>query len=100
MRKLLSSVEENGFIYIYYLLAERENVYINYPKNSYFRKVKMKNYFDNPWEILNIKENNLPVLDVPHLYNDIKHNHLIGVVLVKKKYLKRVHKYYYKISIA
>ena len=47
MRKLLSSVKENGFIYLYYHLALNENDYINYPKEQYFRRDEMKKYFDD-----------------------------------------------------
>ena len=47
MRKLLSSVKENGLIYIFYHLAENEHDYINYPKEQYFRRLEMREYFDD-----------------------------------------------------
>lgn len=100
MRKLLSSVKENGFIYIFYHLAENENDYINYPKDQYFRKYEMSSYFDDSWEIIISKESNLKTLDEPHPFNNKDHTHLVGHIFARKKYKRRKHKYHYKISVA
>lgn len=99
MRKLLSSVKENGFIYIFYHLAVNENDYINYPKEQYFRKYEMSKYFDDSWEIILSIENNLLSQDKAHPYNEKDHNHLIGHIFAKKIYKRRKYKYNYKIIV-
>lgn len=99
MRKLLSSVKENGFIYLYYHLALNENDYINYPKEQYFRKDEMKKYFDDSWEIIIFKEFNLKSKDEAHPLNENDHYHLAGHIFARKKYKRRVHKYKYNIRV-
>ena len=100
MRKLLSSVKENGLIYIYYHIADNEHDYINYPKEQYFRKLEMRNYFDDSWEIIDIIENDIPSFDVGHPFNSNDHTHLVGHVFAIKKYKRRKYKYTYKIFVA
>ncbi len=100
MRKLLSSVKENGFIYIFYHIAENPNDYINYSKEQYFRKYEMSKYFDDSWEIIISRESNLKTLDDAHPYNNKKHTHLVGHIFAKKKYKRRKYKYHYNISVA
>lgn len=99
MRKLLSSVKENGILSIYYHLAEKEWDYNNYPKEQYFRKFEMKKYFDDSWEILFAREKTNKINDEAHPYNNQKHSHLVGHILVRKKYKKRAYKYTYNISV-
>lgn len=99
IRKLLSSVKENGFIYIFYHLAENENDYINYPRDQYFRKNEIPKYFDDSWEVLYSIESNLNTMDFAHPYNDKKHSHLVGHIFARKKYKRRVHKYTYNITV-
>ena len=99
MRKLLSSVKENGLIYIYYHIADNEHDYINYPKEQYFRKLEMRNYFDDSWEIIDIIENDIPSFDVGHPFNSDDHYHLVGHVFARKKYKRRKYKYTYKIFV-
>ena len=99
MRKLLSSVKENGLIYIYYHIADNEHDYINYPKEQYFRKLEMRNYFDDSWEIIDIIENDIPSFDVGHPFNSDDHSHLVGHVFARKKYKRRKYKYTYKIFV-
>lgn len=100
MRKLLSSVKENGFIYIHYHLAENEHDYINYPKSQYFRKYEMSKYFDESWEVIFLIERNNPSKDIRHPFNNKEHTHVIGSVLARKKYKRRKYKYTYEITVA
>lgn len=99
MRKLLSSVKENGFIYIFYHLAENENDYINYPKNQYFRKFEIQNYFDDSWEIVFAMESNLLTKDTAHPFNEKEHSHLVGHIFARKLYKRRKYKYTYNIKV-
>ncbi len=99
MRKLLSSVKENGFIYIFYHLAKNENDYINYPKDQYFRKYEMQKYFDDSWQIIIAKEFNLTTKDNSHPFNEKEHSHLVGHIFARKLYKRRKHKYTYDIKV-
>lgn len=58
----------------------------------------MKTYFDDSWEVIKAKENNMPVSDIAYPYNDNKHSHLFGVIFTKKLYSRKVYKYHYKIN--
>ncbi len=79
MRKLLSSVKDNGYVYIYYYLAKNDKDI----KNQYFRRNEMISYFDNKyWNVLSIREN--------------KESN-IGHIFAKKKNNRLVHKYNYEI---
>lgn len=98
MRKLLSSVKENGFIYIFYHLALNEKDYINYPKNQYFRKFEMQKYFDDSWEVIFLKEFNETTKDYGHPFNENDHSHLVGHVFARKLYKRRKYKYTYNIK--
>ncbi len=98
MRKLLSSIKENGFIYLFYHIAENEKDYINYPKEQYFRRDEMIKYFDASWEIISIRENYKTSHDNGHPNNEINHQHLVGHIFAKKKYKKRKYNYHYKIK--
>lgn len=53
IRKLLSSVKNDGYIYISYYLAKDNEDNIKYPKEQYLRSFEMKQYFDsNNWDII------------------------------------------------
>ena len=98
INKLQNAVKKNGFLYIYYHLAENEHDYINYPSNKYFRRGEMIKYFNDSWEIIYLIENNLKSIDFPHPGNNKKHMHLVGHILAKKKYKERTYKYNYNIT--
>ena len=93
LRKLKSSVKENGYLYIRYILSDKDTDYINYPKNKYLRHHEMINYFDDSWEIIYITEHNYKSIDYGHPYNKEDHHHTIGSIFAKKKYKKRAYKY-------
>lgn len=99
MRRLLSSVKENGYIYILYHLAENEYDYVNFPKNQYFRSHEMTKYFDKSWDIINMRERDKSTIHKCHPFHTIDHSHRVGYVFAKKKYKKRKYKYNLNIKI-
>lgn len=67
IRKLLSSVKENGYIYIFYHMAKNEKDISNFSKNQYLRKGEMQSYFDpKVWKIIYIRENNNNTIHEAH----------------------------------
>lgn len=98
MRKLLSSVKDNGYIYIFYHLAKNENDISNFSRNQYFRIGEMKTYFDpRIWEVITIIENNHTTKHEGHPYHKKEHNHKVGHIFARKKNNRLIHKYYYDI---
>ena len=99
MRKLLSSVKENGYIYIFYHMAKNEKDFNTYSRNEYFRKNEMIKYFDKAnWEIINIIEFDKCTNHNKHPYHNSNHTHRIGHIFAKRKNNRLVHKYNYKIT--
>ncbi|MBE6153862.1 MAG: hypothetical protein E7166_06540 [Firmicutes bacterium] len=100
VRKLMSSVKEGGYLYIYYYLAINEDDYITYPINQYFRKDEMQPIFDlEDWEIVYLCERNKTTPHHSHPMNNKKHSHKTGYILAKKKRNRRKYKYNFEISI-
>jgi hypothetical protein len=98
IRKLLSSVKDNGYIYIFYHLAKNENDISNFPRNQYLRKGEMVNYFDSRlWDIITIIENDHCTNHKGHIFHKKNHKHRVGHIFAKKKNNRLVHKYYYEI---
>lgn len=99
IRKLLSSVKTGGYIYILYYLAKDSSDYINYPSNQYLREHDIKKYFDlNRWDIIfNIE--NYKRLHGPHPFNKKKHYHITGVLLAKKRNIRKKQLYRYSYTI-
>lgn len=98
IRKLLSSVKDDGYIYIFYHMAKNENDISNFSKNQYFRKGEMKSYFDpRIWDIITIIEDKKFTNHNGHPYHKKNHEHKVGHVFARKKNTRLVHKYYYDI---
>lgn len=97
MRKLKSSVKENGYLFIRYIISDKDNDYTNYPKNVYFRHNEMVKFFDESWNIIFIKEHNFKSIDYKHPFNNEDHYHTYGSIFVQKKYKKRIYKYHYNL---
>ncbi len=98
MKKIMSSVKENGFVYILYHLAENEYDYFHFPKNQYFRKSCINKMFDSTWEILDNHERNNLTIHKAHPFNNINHNHRVGYIFAKKKKYYKKKKYHYNLS--
>ena len=98
IRKLLSSVKEGGYIYIFYHLAKKDNDISNYPRNQYLRKNEMISYF-NPkiWNIVSIIENEKTTFHKGHPNHQKNHEHIVGHIFAQKKNNRLVHKSYYDI---
>lgn len=100
VRKLLSSVKINGYIYIFYHLATDESDYEKYPKEQYLRLGDMKKYFDiDNWEIINIIERENDMIHRPHPDNNKVHYHRVGYVFARKKNNRLKYRLNYEITI-
>lgn len=98
MRKLLSSVKDNGYIYIFYHMAKNEKDVSNFPKSQYLRSQEMKNYFDDKvWDIISLIENERLTQHKGHPFHRKSHKHKVGHVFAKKKNNRLRHNYAYKI---
>lgn len=84
-KKLQEIVLPNGYLYIDYMMAIDENDYDNYPSSKFYRKKEILNYFDNNWEILSFKENNIPSFEGAHVDCVIDHFHRFGYILAKRR---------------
>lgn len=98
IRKLLSSVKENGYIYIFYHLAKNDNDISNYPRNQYLRRNEMISYF-NPkiWNIVTVVENEKTTFHKGHPNHKKDHEHIVGHIFAQKKNNRLVYKSYYDI---
>lgn len=98
IRKLQSSVKEGGYIYIFYHMARNEKDICNYPRNQYFRKEEMKEYFNSKeWKIISLIENSYPTEHKAHPNSKKDHTHIVGHIFAQKKNNRLVHKTYYEI---
>lgn len=101
IRKLQTAVKENGFIYIFYHLAEDEKDYKKYPKESYLRFGEMKAFFDKEsWEVINIIERDKATEHVPHPFHNYEHKHKVGYIFAYKKSSRLKYRLNFNISIA
>lgn len=83
--KLLQSiVNKNGYLYIDYMMAIKENDYNMYPKEKFYRKREILDYFDDSWEIISIKENNNPTFEGAHVDCVVDHFHRFGYVFARR----------------
>ena len=98
IRKLLSSVKDDGYIYIFYYLAKNENDYSNFSRSQYFRLGEMKQYFDSRvWNVISIVEHTNDTFHNGHPFHQKDHTHRVGHIFAQKKNTRLVHKYYYEI---
>lgn len=98
IRKLLSSVKDGGYIYIFYHIAKNEKDISNFPRNQYLRNGEMKTYF-NPklWDVISLIEDITPTNHKGHPNHKKDHTHIVGHVFARKKNNRLVHKSYYEI---
>lgn len=98
IRKLLSSVKDGGYIYIFYHIAKNEKDISNFPRNQYLRNGEMKTYF-NPklWDVITLIEDITPTNHKGHPNHQKDHTHIVGHVFARKKNNRLVHKSYYEI---
>lgn len=99
IRKLLSSVKNDGYIYISYYLAKDNEDNITYPKEQYLRPFEMKQYFDtNNWDIIYSFEGRTKEHG-SHPGDNSKHSHIVGSIFVKRKNLRKKLNYRYTYNI-
>ena len=84
IEKLQSIVNINGYLYIDYMMAIEENDYSKYPKEKFFRKGEILNYFEDNWEIIHLKENNFSSFEAAHVDCTIDHFHRFGYILARR----------------
>ncbi len=102
---LKSAADDNGEIYLVYLLADDENDYITYPPNQYPRLGEIPSYFNEEnWKFIFIRENYKAKSEKGHFGNSKVHYHKIGFVHAKKVSKKTIdsldnHKFRYYIKI-
>ena len=99
IRKLLSSVKDDGYIYIFYHMAKNENDISNFSKNQYLRSGEMINYF-NPdvWDVISIIEEKSSTIHNGHPFHPKTHEHRVGHIFAKKKNTRLSHVYTYEIT--
>lgn len=101
VNRLLDSVSDGGFIYIFYHLAIDEKDYVKYPKNQYLRSFEMTRYFNKAdFTILNCHEREKLKLHKAHIGNEKDHEHRIGYIFAQKQLhgVNKNYKFHYKIN--
>lgn len=83
-KKLQDIVKPNGLLYIDYMMAIDEKDYILYPKNKFYRKKEILNYFDSNWEVISIKENDVISFESAHVDCTRDHFHRFGYIFLKR----------------
>lgn len=83
-KKLQSIVNKDGYLYIDYMMAIDEDDYETYPKEKFYRKGEILNYFDSNWEIISIRENNGPTFEGAHVDCVRDHFHRFGYVFARR----------------
>ncbi len=83
-KKLQDIVLPNGYLYIDYMMAIDEDDYEKYPKEKFYRKGEIINYFDQNWEIISYRENNHPSFEAAHVDCVKDHFHRFGYILARR----------------
>ena len=96
VRRLMSTVKEGGYLYIYYDMAVIEEDYITYSPNLYFRTNEIQSYFDlEDWKIVYTCER----LSENKNYNHYNQERRVGYLLAMKVRNRRKYKYHYSVEI-
>ena len=66
------------------MMAIDEDDYTNYPAAKFYRKKEIINYFNEDWEIISYKENNLPSFEGAHVDCVKDHFHRFGYILARR----------------
>lgn len=83
-KKLQEIVLPSGYLYIDYMMAIDETDFNNFPPSKFYRKNEIKKYFNNEWEIISYRENNLPTFEGAHVDCVRDHFHRFGYILARK----------------
>lgn len=83
-KKLQNIVKTGGYLYIDYMMAIDENDFEKYPKEKFYRKNEILNYFDDNWRIISFRENYNPTFEGAHVDCVKDHFHRFGYILAKK----------------
>lgn len=82
--KLQSIVKKGGYLYMDYMMAIEEDDYELYPKEKFFRKGEILNYFGDDFEIISLFENNHPTFEGAHMDCVRDHFHRWGYLLARR----------------
>lgn len=82
--KLQDIVNKNGYLYIDYMMAIDEKDEINFPREKFYRKNEIINYFDSDWEIISFRENHSPSFEGAHVDCTKDHFHRFGYLLARR----------------
>lgn len=85
IKKLMQIVDIGGLLYIEYMMAIQDNDYELYDRNKFLRSKEIKNYFNDAWKILHIKEYQKPSFEGAHVDCVVDHFHRFGYVLAERK---------------
>lgn len=85
INRLKDVLKPNGYLYIYYHLVNKDESFVTYPYNSYFRRHELIKYFDKEhWELIkHIERYKLRPLP-PNQPIESK-EHYIGYIQIRKK---------------
>jgi hypothetical protein len=83
-KKLQNIVKTGGYLYIDYMMAIDESDFEKYPKEKFYRKKEILNYFDDNWRIISFRENHNPTFEGAHVDCVKDHFHRFGYILAKK----------------
>lgn len=84
VNKLKQITKVGGYLYMDYMMAIEEDDYETYSDMKFFRKGKIKKYFDDNWEILKLTENNSPTFEGAHVDCVKDHFHRFGYLLARR----------------
>lgn len=82
--KLQDIVNKDGYLYIDYMMAIDEKDEINFPREKFYRKNEIINYFDSNWEIISFRENHSPSFEGAHVDCPKDHFHRFGYLLARR----------------
>ena len=57
---------------------------INFPREKFYRKNEIINYFDSNWEIISFRENHSPSFEGAHVDCAKDHFHRFGYLLARR----------------
>ena len=82
--QLQKIVKKNGYLYMDYMMAIDEDDYKLYPKEKFYRKNEILDYFDDNWEILIFRENHNPTFEGAHVDCVKDHFHRFGYLMARR----------------
>ena len=95
IKKILKSVNLNGYLFLSYYLAINEKDYNNYPKNQFTRRGEMIKYFGENWEVLSMREDYKLTKEKPNPIHPLGIEYVICYIFAKKINNNKKYIYHY-----